>query len=111
MAVCGQQRTGCKRAALSTRSCEGHKRAQLLLQQTLGFIIVERAQGWTTLDQRFIQIHVRMFARSEFNVWREALDASISNSTPHAHTESSTSETVYATAQKWLARNNEDLNI
>ena len=80
-------------------------------ESKLGFIIVERAQGWTTLDQRFTQIHVRMFTRSEFNVWREALDASISNSTPHAHTESSTSETVYATAQKWLARNNEDLNI
>ena len=71
----------------------------------------ESKLGFTIVDQEYTQIHVRMFARSEFNVWREALDASISNSTPHAHTESSTSETVYATAQKWLARNNEDLNI
>ena len=78
-------------------------------ESKLGFIIVERAQGWTTLDQRFTQIHVRMFTRSEFNVWREAFDASIRNSTPHgAHDTESTSPTAYATAQKWLARNEAD---
>jgi len=80
-------------------------------EEVVGVRTDESKLGFTIVDQEYTQIHVRMFARSEFNVWREALDASISNSTPHAHTESSTSETVYATAQKWLARNNEDLNI
>lgn len=73
-------------------------------EEVVGVRTDESKLGFTIVDQEYTQIHVRMFARSEFNVWREALDASISNSTPHAHTDS-TSPTAYATAQKWLARN------
>ena len=81
-------------------------------EEVVGVRTDESKLGFIIVDQKYTQIHVRMFTRSEFNVWREALDASISNSTPHGpHTESSTSETVYSTAQKWLARNNEDLNV
>ena len=81
-------------------------------EEVVGVRTDESKLGFIIVDQEYTQIHVRMFTRSEFNVWREALDASISNSTPHGpHTESSTSETVYSTAQKWLARNNEDLNV
>ena len=72
--------------------------------KVVGVRTEENVLGFIIVDQEYTQIHVRMFTRSEFNVWREALDASISNSTPHgAHTES-TSPTAYATAQKWLAR-------
>lgn len=73
-------------------------------EEVVGVRTDESKLGFTIVDQEYTQIHVRMFARSEFNVWREALDASISNSTPHAQTDS-TSPTAYATAQKWLARN------
>ena len=74
-------------------------------EEVVGVRTDESKLGFIIVDQKYTQIHVRMFTRSEFNVWREALDPSASNSPPHgAHTESSTSETAYATAQKWLAR-------
>ena len=80
-------------------------------EEVVGVRTDESKLGFIIVDHKYTQIHVRMFTRSEFNVWREALDPSTSNSTPHgAHTES-TSPTAYATAQKWLARNNEDLNV
>ena len=73
-------------------------------EEVVGVRTDESKLGFIIVDHKYTQIHVRMFTRSEFNVWREALDPSTSNSTPHgAHTES-TSPTAYATAQKWLAR-------
>ena len=45
--------------------------------------------------------HVRMFTRSEFNLWREALNPKITNPTRHVNSES-TPSAVHA-AQKWLA--------
>ena len=47
-------------------------------------------------------IHVRMFTRSEFNLWREALKPEINNPTLHVHTKSKP-PAVHA-AQKWLAK-------
>ena len=51
--------------------------------------------------------HVRMFTRSEFNLWREALGSMIANPTLHAQSCASIStgskpSAVYA-AQKWIA--------
>ena len=46
--------------------------------------------------------HLRMFTRSEFNLWREALSPKIANPTRHVHAES-TPLAVHA-AQKWLAK-------
>merc|ERR1712127_898865 len=46
--------------------------------------------------------HLRMFTRSEFNLWREALNPEITNPTLHVHTESKPSA-VHA-VQKWLAK-------
>ena len=46
--------------------------------------------------------HLRMFTRSEFNLWREALKPEINNPTLHVHTKSKPSA-VHA-AQKWLAK-------
>ena len=51
--------------------------------------------------------HVRMFTRSEFNLWREALKPEINNPTLHVHTKSKPSA-VHA-AQKWLA--NEEVRL
>eukprot|EP00964_Phaeocystis_antarctica_P003376 scaffold1807_cov81-Phaeocystis_antarctica.AAC.2 len=53
--------------------------------------------------KKYTQTHVRMFTRSEFNLWREALDPKMSNSTLRAHTESKL-PAVYASAQKWLVK-------
>ena len=46
--------------------------------------------------------YVRMFTRSEFNLWREALKPESNNPTLHVHTKSKPSA-VHA-AQKWLAK-------
>jgi len=46
--------------------------------------------------------YVRMFTRSEFNLWREALKPEVNNPTLHEHTKSKPSA-VHA-AQKWLAK-------
>ena len=46
--------------------------------------------------------HLRMFTRSEFNLWREALSPKIANPTRHVHAES-TPLAVHA-AQEWLAK-------
>ena len=46
--------------------------------------------------------HLRMFTRSEFNLWREALNPKIANPTWHVHAES-TPLAVHA-AQKWLVK-------
>eukprot|EP00964_Phaeocystis_antarctica_P064983 scaffold39135_cov66-Phaeocystis_antarctica.AAC.4 len=47
--------------------------------------------------------HLRMFTRSEFNLWREALDPKITYPTRHGvHAESKPSAVL--AAQKWLAK-------
>ena len=46
--------------------------------------------------------HLRMFTRSEFNLWREALKPEVINPTLHVQTKSKPSA-VHAT-QKWLAK-------
>ena len=67
------------------------------------FIIMEHRPCPKTQEKKYTQTHVRMFTRSEFNLWREALDPKMSNSTLRAHTESK-SPAVYAFAQKWLVK-------
>ena len=52
------------------------------------FIIMEHRPCPKTQEKKYTQTHVRMFTRSEFNLWREALDPKMSNSTLYAHTES-----------------------
>merc|ERR1712127_477000 len=44
--------------------------------------------------------HLRMFTRSEFNLWREALNPKITNPTRHVNSESTPS--AVHVAQKWL---------
>jgi len=66
-------------------------------ESTLEFIIELKPRSSTPLPYT----HVRMFTRAEFNLWREALNAEISNPTLHAKTEDKPSA-VHA-AQKWLA--------
>jgi len=72
-------------------------------ETVLEFIIMEHRPCPTTQKKKYTQTHVRMFTRSEFNLWREALDPKMSNSTLHAHTESKM-PAVYASAQKWLVK-------
>ena len=72
-------------------------------ESVLEFIIMEHRLCPTTQKKKYTQTHVRMFTRSEFNLWREALDPKMSNSTLRAHTESK-SPAVYAFAQKWLVK-------
>ena len=71
------------------------------------FIIMEHRPCPKTQEKKYTQTHVRMFTRSEFNLWREALDPKMSNSTLYAHTESKM-PAVYASAQKWLV--NEEMD-
>ena len=66
-------------------------------ESTLEFVIELKPRLSTPLPYT----HVRMFTRAEFNLWREALNAEISNPTLHAKTEDKPSA-VHA-AQKWLA--------
>merc|ERR1740139_1180205 len=66
-------------------------------ESTLEFIIKLKPRSSTPLPYT----HVRLFTRAEFNLWREALNAEISNPTLHAKTEDKPSA-VHA-AQKWLA--------
>ena len=66
-------------------------------ESTLEFIIELKPRSSTPLPYT----HVRLFTRAEFNLWREALNAEISNPTLHAKTEDKPSA-VHA-AQKWLA--------
>jgi len=66
-------------------------------ESTLEFIIELKPRSSTPLPYT----HVRMFTRAEFNLWREALNAEINNSTLHVETKDKPSA-VHA-AQKWLA--------
>ena len=43
-------------------------------ETVLEFIIMEHRPCPTTQKKKYTQTHVRMFTRSEFNLWREALD-------------------------------------
>ena len=63
--------------------------------------------------------HLRMYTRSEFNLWREAFDSKITNNTLHVHPQGNASTSAgveptdvaaqsHVAAQKWLAHTLED---
>ena len=69
--------------------------------------VVEHTPCTATAQDAPPRQHLRMYTRSEFNLWREALSPIITNTPLHAHSCASTSaeskpSAVHA-AQKWLA--------
>ena len=72
-------------------------------ESVLEFIVEHMPRSTTALqDKPTVHIHLRMFTRSEFNLWREALcPAETSNPTLHMDTESTPS--AVDVAHKWLA--------
>ena len=58
------------------------------------------AQGGPPPHHRYL--HIRMYNRSEFNLWREALSPKITNPTPMACEPKNKSSAVHV-AQKWLS--------
>ena len=75
-------------------------------ESTLEFVVEHKPRTTTAQDAPPRQ-HLRMYTRSEFNLWREALSPIIANTTLHAQSCGSISagskpSAVHA-AQKWLA--------
>ena len=76
-------------------------------ESVLEFIVEHKPRSTTAQDKPTVHIHLRMFTRSEFNLWREALKPEVNNPTLYVQTKSKPS--AVHVAQKWLA--NEEVRL
>ena len=71
-------------------------------ESVLEFIVEHMPRSTTAQDKPTVHIHLRMFTRSEFNLWREAL-CPVETSNPTLHVDTETKPSAVDAAHKWLA--------
>ena len=74
-------------------------------ESTLEFVVEHKPRTTTAQDAPPRQ-HLRMYTRSDFNLWREALHPKITNprsSTPPGTPPAGSTPSVVQAAQRWLA--------
>ena len=77
-------------------------------ESVLEFVVAHKPRTTTAQDDPPPH-YLRMYTRSEFNLWREALHPKITNPNVHMETETESKPSAVLAARKWLANAEEQL--